>query len=217
MIQPQFATQAYNADQTGHAYRVTPFSKAAAMPISPAVWGVAVVEAAIGYEWLLSGLNKVLSADFSSGLAANLRNSLQGNPNGWYVSLANSAIIPHAQLFAFLAEAGEVMVGIAMFAGAALWVSGRLRASAWAPRLNLAMIGALAGGVLMSVNYAVMGGDTLPGINAGNAFIEGLSIDSLLSIIGIGLIIAHLAASASFGRTDRQEQGTGPKNHATRR
>jgi thiosulfate dehydrogenase [quinone] large subunit len=216
MVHHQFTAQANSIDNGSHAYRVGAVSRAVAAPISPAAWGVALVEAAIGYEWLLSGLNKVLSADFSSGLASELRTSLQGNPNSWYVSLANSVMIPHARLFAFLAEGGEVLVGLALFAGAALWVSGRLQASRWARRINQAVIGALAGGVLMSANYAAMAGDTLPGINAGNAFNEGLSIDSLLAIIGLGLLVVHLVAFSTRSKANSATTARA-RNHATRR
>ncbi|HVA92973.1 MAG TPA: hypothetical protein VNL71_24400 [Chloroflexota bacterium] len=167
---------------------------AVAARVTPAVAGLAVVEAAIGYEWLLSGLNKVLSANFRSGLGPHLQSSLQGNPNGWYTSLATALVLPHAQLVAPLVAAGELLVGLGLFAGAALWLSGRM-AAGWARLLNLGVIAALASGILMSANYAVMAGNTLPGLNPGNAFNEGLSLDSLLTIIGLGLLLVHLAAT----------------------
>jgi thiosulfate dehydrogenase [quinone] large subunit len=168
---------------------------AALARVTPAAWGLALTEAAIGYEWLLSGLNKVLSPDFSSGLAHELQSNLQGNPNSWYVSLAKTLFIPHAQLLAPLVELGELLVAGGLFAGAFLWISGRFPVARWARLLNLGVIVALLGSILMSINYAVMGGDTLPGINAGNPFNEGLSIDSLLSMIGIGLLVIHLLAA----------------------
>lgn len=182
--------------------------------VSPATWGVALVEAAIGYEWLLSGLNKLLSPDFSSGLAQNLRMSLQGNPNSWYVSLARTLMIPHAQVCAVLAEGGEVLVGLGLFAGAFLWVSGKLPVVPWSRLLNLGVIISLLGGILMSANYAAMAGDTLPGINAGNPFNEGLSIDSLLTIVGIGLLIVHMLASRLHAKTT-SDRAAAP--YATRR
>ncbi|HXT34969.1 MAG TPA: hypothetical protein VN837_05275 [Chloroflexota bacterium] len=200
MLQRQFITPANPPKAADHAYKVTPFTRARSAPAGAAAWGVAVVEAAIGYEWLVSGLNKVLSPDFSSGLAHQLQTSLQGNPNGWYVALANSLMIPHARLCALLAEGGEVLVGLGMFVGAALWISGTLQVSRWTRRLNLGVILALVGGVLMSANYAVLGGDTLPGINAANPFNEGLSIDSLLTIIGLGLLLVHVVAAWARGR-----------------
>ncbi len=216
MLQPQTLSPVQLTKDGSHAYRVTPISRAVAAPATAAALGVAIVEAAIGYEWLLSGLNKVLSPNFVSGLASNLRASLQDNPNRWYVSLADSLIIPHARIFALLAESGEILVALGMFAGAMLWVSGRVRESKWAKRLGFGVMLALLGGILMSVNYAVMGGDTLPGINAGNPFNEGLSIDSLLVMIGVGLLFVHVAASRTLGPA-ASSSGLGIRNHAIRR
>jgi hypothetical protein len=91
-------------------------------------------------------------------------------------------------------EAGELLVAGGMFVGAALWVSGRVAASRLSRFLNLAVIMAVLGSILMSANYAVMGGDMLPGINAANPFNESISIDSLLTIIGLGLLAVHVVA-----------------------
>jgi hypothetical protein len=206
MLQRQFITPANPPKVGNHAYKVMPINRAGAAPISPAAWGMAAVEASIGFEWLLSGLNKVFSSGFSSGLAKELQTNLQGNPNSWYVALANSVLIPHARLFALLAEGGEIVVGLGLFVGAALWVSGRLQAGRWARRLNLGVMLALVGGLLMSANYAAMAGDTLPGINAANPFNEGLSIDSLLTIMGLGLLLVHVVAP--WAR--RRSPGGGP-------
>jgi uncharacterized membrane protein YphA (DoxX/SURF4 family) len=179
--------------------------------VAPAAAGLALVEAVIGYEWLVSGLNKVFNATFVSGLAHQLQMNMQGNPNGWYVSLANRLLIPHAQLCAVLAEVGELLVGLGMFAGATLWLSGRFPLARWTRRLNLGVITALVGGVLMSANYAVMTGNSLPGFNPSNAYNEGVSIDALLTIMGLGLLAIHALAAWAHGRApaaaQRQDQG----------
>jgi uncharacterized membrane protein YphA (DoxX/SURF4 family) len=174
--------------------------------VAPAAAGLALVEAAIGYEWLVSGLNKVFNATFVSGLAHQLQMNMQGNPNGWYVSLAKRLLIPHAQLCAVLTEVGELLVGLGMFAGAALWLSGRFPRARWTRLLNLGVIAALVGGVLMSVNYAVMTGNTLPGFNPSNAFNEGISIDELLTIMGLGLLAIHALAVRAQGRAPAAAQ-----------
>jgi thiosulfate dehydrogenase [quinone] large subunit len=199
MMQAEIINRRQDAIVADHANAAVAAIPGVVAKVAPAAVGLAVVEAAIGYEWLLSGLNKVLSSDFSSGLAKQLQSSLQGNPNGWYASLTNALVVPHAQLFATLVEAGELLVGLGLFAGAALWATGRITAG-WARLLNLGVIAALVGGILMSANYAVMSGDTLPGLNPGNAFNEGISIDSLLTIIGIGLLVVHVVASRRSGK-----------------
>ncbi len=169
-----------------------------------AAWGVAaVVEGSIGYEWLLSGLKQGAQPQLRLRPGGHLAGQTEGNPNRWYASLADSLIIPHARVFALLAEGGEILAALGMFAGAMLWVSGRVRESRWARQLSLGVILALLGGILMSLNYAVMGGDTLPGINAGNAFNEGLSIDSLLTMIGIGLAGRSFPCGGANPRSER--------------
>jgi thiosulfate dehydrogenase [quinone] large subunit len=155
--------------------------------------GLAMVEALIGYEWLLSALNKILSPTFRSGLAGQLKMAMAGNPNGWWVALATRLILPHAQLWAVLAEVGELLVALGFIAGAALWASGRFPVRRWARRVNVVVIGALLGSAMMTANYYVMAGQTLPGLDPSNPFNEGLSIDGLLTLIAVGLLLLHAA------------------------
>ncbi len=135
-----------------------------------ASWGVALVEALIGYTWLLSALNKMLNPGFRTGLAAQLTMAMRGNPNTWWVALSTRLVLPHAQLCAVLVEVGELLVALGFFAGAALWASGQFPMRRWARRLNLGVLGALMGGALMTANYYVMSGATLPGLDPANAF-----------------------------------------------
>ena len=72
--------------------------RAAAMP---AQVGMAVVYALIGYEWLLSGVNKLLlGPDFARGLPQLLQSGLAGNPDGWFGRLAGQVVAPHAAIMA---------------------------------------------------------------------------------------------------------------------
>jgi thiosulfate dehydrogenase [quinone] large subunit len=168
--------------------------RSAAVPVvrvQTAAVGLALVEALLGYEWLLSALNKILSPTFRSGLAGQLKMDMAGNPNGWWVALAKGLVLPHASLFGVLVEVGELLVALGFFAGAALWVSGRFPVRRWACRVNLGVIGALLGSALMTANYYVMSGATLPGLDPSNPFNEGLSIDGLLTLVAVGLLLVH--------------------------
>jgi thiosulfate dehydrogenase [quinone] large subunit len=170
--------------------------RSAAVPVvrvQTSAVGLALVEALIGYEWLLSALNKMLSPAFRSGLAGQLKMAMAGNPNGWWVALTKAMVLPHAQLWAVLAEVGELLVALGFFAGAALWASGRFPAQRWARRVNLVVIGALLGSAVMTANYYLMAGATLPGLDPSNPFNEGLSIDGLLTLIALGLLLVHAA------------------------
>src|ERR1017187_8861294 len=81
-----------------------------------------VMQIIIGYEWLMSGVTKVASGTFVSGLGANLKMSNPGEPH-WYMNFLNSTIIPHAHAFALGIEIGEFFVGIAFIVAAFLWVT----------------------------------------------------------------------------------------------
>src|SRR5207249_4293420 len=121
-----------------------------------------------------------------------LQLATQGNPNGWWVSLANTLMIPHALLCALLAQVGELLVALGFFAGAALWIGGWLPTARWARWLNGGVIVALIGGVTMTANYYLMAGNTLPGLNPSAPFNEGLSLDGVLTLLTAGLLPGHL-------------------------
>ena len=59
---------------------------------------LAAIEAIIGWEWLMSGGNKLLSGTFPQGLADALNTGIQGNPNGWYVNILEAVIVLHSVL-----------------------------------------------------------------------------------------------------------------------
>jgi len=173
--------------------RINTVGKAAARPTAAGL-GLAAVEAFIGYDWLLSALNKILSPTFRSGLAAQLTMSMSGNPNTWWAALARQVALPHAQLCAVLVEIGELLVALGFFLGAALWAGGRFPTRRWAHVVNGGVLLALAGGAAMTANYYLMSGATLPWIDPHNAFNEGLSLDGLLTFITGGLFAVHLAS-----------------------
>jgi thiosulfate dehydrogenase [quinone] large subunit len=160
-----------------------------------------LVEAVIGYEWLLSGLDKVLSAKYLVGLTDALATSIRENPNSWWVAFIQQQVLPHAWAWALLVEIGELLVALGFFAGALLWICGRFPVARWTRRLNVGVLLALCGAVLMTTNYYLMAGHGLPGLNPADPFDEGLSLDGVLTAIGLSLLLIHLLAWRSEGRT----------------
>jgi hypothetical protein len=55
---------------------------------------LALIQAIVGYEWLISGANMVLSGQFSWGLGRRLAAGLKDNPTGWYVSFLRPSCYP---------------------------------------------------------------------------------------------------------------------------
>lgn len=159
---------------------------------------LAAMQAIIGWEWFVSGSNKVLSGTFPQGLVNILNNGIQNNPNAWYVSFLQNVVAPHSILFGYLTEWTEVTIGVALFAGAIiLLVQPRVRGE---PQHSLA-VGIstfvtiiVAIGAFLCVNFHFyMGHGILPGINPSNFKDEGIDLDSLVPPFSIVIMIANIA------------------------
>ena len=160
--------------------------------VRPGRWGVALVEAVLGYLWLVSALNKLLNPRFRVGLARVLQGQLKDNPNRWWAALVRSWVVPHAPTWAALVQIGELLVALGYVAGVVLWLSGQFPRERWARAVNWGVLLALVGGALLTANYYLMSGDTVPGLEPGKAFQEGLSIDGLATLLALALIAVHL-------------------------
>src|SRR6266566_509554 len=79
---------------------------------------LAAIEAIIGWEWLMSGGNKLLSGTFPQGLADVLNTNMKDNPNAWYVAFLKQTIIPHSISYGYFIEWTEVTIGILLLSGA---------------------------------------------------------------------------------------------------
>lgn len=146
---------------------------------------LALIQAIVGYEWLVSGANKVLSGQFPQGLAGALNDGLKDNPNGWYVSFVRAVVLPHSVFYGYLIELAEVGIGLALLGGALLLI-GRIPARG-EPfyRLARAEIGAAAlaafACLVLCVNFHFFMGDGLiSALNPAAPFDEGIDLDTLL-------------------------------------
>jgi thiosulfate dehydrogenase (quinone) large subunit len=190
------ATNAPGAEQQrprGRSAETRPTAQAAT-DSRAARWGLAAILLLLGYEWLVSGLDKLLSAEYRSGLAGELRDTMADNPNHWYVRFLTDVAIPHARAFAALVEWSEVLVALGLFLGAALWIGGDRIGRLWRQRLRLAVVGALLGSALMTTNYYFMAGNRLPWLKTGAPFDEGIDIDGLMTLVALALCAVHLFA-----------------------
>jgi hypothetical protein len=152
-----------------------------------------MIEVILGYEWLLSALNKLSSQDYVRSFSPMLQQmALPGNPNGWGVAFIRRVVLPAAPQWAQLIEVGEYAVAFGYFVGAALWASGRFPRARWTRWLNFGVLVALAGSVLLTLNYDWMAGAAFPWINPTDPFDEGIRLDSILTGIGVSLFLLHL-------------------------
>ena len=157
----------------------------------------AAVQGLIGWEWLVSGSNKVLAGDFPSGLAGTLSDGIKGNPNGWYVAFLKSVILPHSVFFGYAIEIVEVLAGLALLAGALLFITGVRRRGE--PQYRMALVQVVAA-TLASFSCAVlcvnfhffMGDGILPGLSPSRPFNEGVPLDTLMPPLSFVMLIFNL-------------------------
>ncbi len=153
-----------------------------------------LVQAVIGYEWLVSGLTKVVQGDFPQGLAGRLRGD--AHAPAWYGSLLRSAVLPHAAVFGYAIEIAEIGVGIVLLA-AVLPLPTQLRRL-----MAIATSAALVAGLLLVVNFALANGSTFGLSLAGDSFDEGVDLDTVL----IGLQLAVLVVAVAGVRRARDQE-----------
>ena len=111
------------------------------------------VRIVIGYEWLSSGITKIASDTFVSGLAGDLKDKSQGSAH-WYRTFLNDSIVPNAKALAVLIEVGEIIVGLALIVAAIVWLT---RWSSLSDRWRIAILWtvmpAALGATFMAINF----------------------------------------------------------------
>ncbi|HKV85092.1 MAG TPA: hypothetical protein VJN88_11080 [Ktedonobacterales bacterium] len=159
----------------------------------------AALQGILGWEWLVSGVNKVASGTFPSGLAATLSDGVKSNPNGWYVAFLRTVVLPHSVAFGYLIEVVEVLAGLALLAGALVLLGGIRRRGEPQYRLAVAQVTAAAVASLACIALCVnfhffMGDGVLPGVSAANAFSEGVDLDTLMPPLALVILVFNLYA-----------------------
>ena len=147
--------------------------------------GLLGVEMVIGYEWFISGLVKFVRGGFPAGLADDFREKSEGVAP-WYASFLENAIIPNAQFFGYAIEISELLAGVALIVGPLIWIFAWDRVSDRVRTLVL-LAGAVAaiGGTFLAVNLHFANGASHPWLIPGDAFDEGIDLDSVLPAIQI--------------------------------
>jgi hypothetical protein len=159
-------------------------------------WIAAAVQAVIAWEWLVSGANKVLAGNFPQGLADTLHEGIQNNPNGWYVSMLQSLVLPHSVAFGYLIEATELFIGMALFIGIVVLI-GPVRHRGM-PQYRLA-VGEVAAATIaallcafLCINFHFFMGDGLfPWFDPTHAFDEGITLDTLMPPVAVLLFLVN--------------------------
>jgi hypothetical protein len=151
----------------------------------------ALIQAALGIEFLLSGLNKFADPNFVRNFKAFVDAS-PGTQNGLLAGLTHTLVQPNIAFFAGLTKYTELVLGIVLLLGA-LEV-GRRRLSG---RVGLehgyeapvALVAALAGlaAAGLSLSIGLLMGEALPTITPGRALTTAIPVELLLVPLGIAV------------------------------
>lgn len=159
--------------------------------------GLLLIQLFLGYEWLMSGLTKIVRGGFASGLADELAEKSE-DVGGLYGSFLDEVVIPNAEVFGWLILVGELVAGIGLAAAGLVWLLRweRLGVSGRTAVLAVTALAAL-GGIFMNVNFHLANGSAHPWLIPGDGFDEGVDLDSLmpaLQLVLIGMSVGALRA-----------------------
>ncbi len=153
---------------------------------------LAVVQIVLAYEWLVSGIDKLVVAHFTVHEQTALHQSIRGNPYPWYAWVIQHILLPYRSLLVALVPFAEAIIGILLLLGAILWVlTPRHRITEYAAwTASVALVAA----AFLELNYFFQGGTPLPWIDPRNAYTPGVDIDIVLPLISLVLAAANVDA-----------------------
>jgi hypothetical protein len=167
-----------------------------AIPVggNAALLSSAVVQAALGIEFALSGLNKLADPDYVANFSSFVRAN-PGSSSGPLSVLVQQVVLPYTEFFASLLKVTELVLGPVLLIGAFeigyRRFSGRLGVSR-GYEASVALVAAFAGltaaGLAFSI-FVLMGG-VVPTVMPGRAFTTAIPVELL--IVPLGLSIAWL-------------------------
>lgn len=149
----------------------------------PLLLGLLGVQIFVGYEWLMSGVSKVLAGDFANSLASTLSDQTK-DMAGPYKSFIDGVVIPNGPTFGYLVMAGELALGVVLIGAALLWIT-RWSQLSYTGRQGVLGLIVLAGivAIFMNINFHIAGGASHPWLVAADPNGEGIDLDSLMPII----------------------------------
>jgi len=156
----------------------------------------ALIQTALGVEFILSGLNKFADPRY----VQNFKQFVSSNPgtnSGILSGLVKGLVLPNVAFFATVLQFAELALGIVLLLGAV--EVGRRRFSGRFGREHgyeapVALVAALAGLAVagLTLSIAILMGEQLPTIMPGRAFTTAIPVELL--IVPLGIAVAWMEA-----------------------
>lgn len=148
---------------------------------------ISTLSLTLGYVWLISGLDKMVSGKFIPGFTQYLSDLIAFAPQPlWYKTFLEMLILPHSTLVATLIQYGELALGILLIAAS---VQVFLRNS---PTLFYTIALLHLAGCLLVGSIILSQGSPFPFINANKVFEGGVDLDYLLLFSSFCLVLINV-------------------------
>jgi len=151
----------------------------------------ALIQTALGIEFILSGLNKFADPHYVQNFDQFV-SSNPGTQTGILSGLVKGLVLPNVAFFATLLQFTELILGVVLLLGAI--EVGRRRFSGRVGRergyeAQVALVAAVAGLAVagLSLSIAVLMGEQLPTIMPGRAFTTAIPVELLLVPLGVAV------------------------------
>jgi thiosulfate dehydrogenase [quinone] large subunit len=175
---------------------------------------LAAMQVLVGYQWLVSGGDKLLYGHFPDELGQLVATATSsGRLPDFFAQFLQSVVLPSATIFGVLIEYGEALAGLGLLAGALLTLarplivrrlavaegSGARFARFGLGAMSVLTAGAALGAFFMGLNYWALDGMPAPwfapGLAYGGAIHPALFLAGACAAILIGQIASQIAAA----------------------
>ena len=174
-------------------------------PVSTGIIALAGLQLLLGYEWLLSGVDKLLYGQFSQQVGGLLAGQVNGGRlPGFFSGILRTVVLPNAGLFGVVIEWGETLAGLGLLAAGLSALlrpvverrfGGRVRQLMLAAMRSSARLApiAAAGAGLMGLSFFLLDGVPSPFPQPSIAYGGALDVGLFLALGSIVLLAAALA------------------------
>jgi len=157
----------------------------------------ALIQAALGLEFLLSGLNKFADPNFVANFGTFVRSS-PATGHGVLSPFIQSLVLPQLGVWASLIKFTELTLGLVLILGASEIARRRFQgryARQYGYEAPVALLAAVAGLAAAGLSFSIflLNGGVFPTITPGRAFTSAIPVELL--IVPLGLAIAWLEAN----------------------
>ncbi|HEX6818801.1 MAG TPA: hypothetical protein VF120_10530 [Ktedonobacterales bacterium] len=185
---------------------------------------LAALQLVVGYQWLVSGVDKLLDGTFPDQLGLLITSAATGGhlPD-FFAQLLQQVVLPNSYVVGWLVQVGETLTGAGLLAGALFVLVGpslRARLTSVVGRLlsaagALTFVAALAS-LAMALNYYLLDGLPTPWFQPGYAVGGAIDPSLLLALFTSVILLGRILAGWRRSRADIPDESPSTSASALR-